>query len=204
MNKSVLMIFLKPFVEGKVKTRLAQRIGNRKALDVYKLLVRHTVQEASKLPDSVRIILFYSEDAIPSLTYGGGYESIIQCGDTLGDKMAFAINWAEEQGYERKVIIGSDCATLNIKHLEDAYIKLLSKDVVIGPAKDGGYYLIGMTKPQPSLFRDIKWSTSEVYDKTLHKMLINNLSFAPLEILSDIDVVEDLDQFPELLKEVLE
>lgn len=198
-NQDILMIFLKPFIEGKVKTRLAKSIGNKKALEVYKALVYHTLKEAKKLPDNVKIYYFYSEDPSNSNKVPGEHKFHIQEGTTLGDKMAAAFDWAEQQAYSKKIIIGSDCAELSVVNLNEAFSKLGNHEMVIGPAKDGGYYLIGMKKLYPEIFRGIQWSTNSVYNSTIDKIESNALSYATLEILSDIDDVEDLKGAPSYL-----
>lgn len=191
-KNDVLLIFLKPFIKGKVKTRLAKDIGDRRALEVYETLVRHTVAEAEKLPSNIELIFCYSEEPGPSDRYPGAFSSIIQHGETLGDRMSHAMVWADTQGFREKVIIGSDCATLSVGHLMEAFQQLDKNDVVLGPAEDGGYYLIGMTVPQPGLFENIHWSTDTVYESTLKKIYESNLRVGKLETLSDIDDLDDL------------
>lgn len=200
MSSDILMIFLKPFVLGNVKTRLAKDIGGDQALEVYKRLVTHTVSEAEKLPEGIAIWFFYSEHPDNQTNFPGHYNLKIQHGESLGDRMANAIAWADEQGFEKKVIIGSDCAALSVRHLTDAFQMLDQHDVVIGPAADGGYYLIGTKQPQPALFANIAWSTDAVYADTLKIANEKTLSVGKLEVLSDIDDLDDLNAAPPFLR----
>ena len=102
-----------------------------------------------------------------------------------------------EKGYERIVIIGSDCYDLTQEIIEEAFEKLKNKEVIIGPAKDGGYYLLGLTKLIPQLFTDVAWSTDEVFSATIKALDSLDIAYDTTAVLSDIDVYEDL---PEKLK----
>ena len=204
MNRDILIIFLKPFAPGKVKTRLAKDIGERQALEVYKTLVAHTASEAEKLPKGIEVCFCYSEQPDNTSKFPGNYNLRIQHGETLGDRMANAIDWANREGYHKKLIIGSDCPALSVGHLLEAFQMLEEHDVVIGPARDGGYYLIGAKHPLPVLFEDIEWSTDAVYLSTLKKAGENNLSVGKLEVLSDIDDLEDLNAAPSFFKRSLD
>lgn len=196
----ILMIFLKPFIYGRAKTRLAKTVGDQAAMEVYKKLVHHTLSEAYKLPESVSILLCYSEQPNVDNQASGDHKFIVQQGATLGDRMAFAMDWAETAGYQKKIIIGSDCAEISTEILKGAYAQLAQKDIVLGPAKDGGYYLIGLKKPFKGLFEDISWSTETVYDSTVQKVKENGLNFGELASLSDIDNLEDLRNAPLFLR----
>ena len=198
-NQDILMIFLKPFIEGKVKTRLGKSIGEKKALEVYKKLVSHTIKEVEKLTARVKVYFFYSEEAPTSNQIPAKHQFLIQNGKTLGDRMAAAFDWAAKEGYNKKIIIGSDCAELSVEHLNQAFSDLEGNELVIGPAKDGGYYLIGMKNCHPEIFADIQWSTNSVYNTTIDKIESSALQYATLKVLSDIDDLEDLKGAPSYL-----
>jgi len=110
----------------------------------------------------------------------------------LGARMSHAFHWGFEQGYEQICIIGSDCATLTTEILEGAYAVLDEKDFVIGPAKDGGYYLLGMSDFYPKVFEDKVWSTAEVRKEAIADLEAGKKSYDLLTELSDVDVVDDL------------
>ncbi len=114
-----------------------------------------------------------------------------QCGGGLGDRMAAAIAEAIEGGAERVVVIGTDCPEVDATVVQDAFERLESADVVLGPATDGGYYLIGMSTLQASLFAQIPWSTADTLRVTLERARESGLSIALLEKRSDIDTADD-------------
>ena len=188
--KKALVIFGKTPVPGKVKTRLAVDIGEKEACDIYRKLLFHTFDIAdactvfvvASFPEKSDFIL----DAIP---YSHFHKQV--AGD-LGEKMKEATYSVFGRGFEKVLCIGSDCADITPEIINEAYKQLDSNDVVIGPAKDGGYYLIGTNKPSKYLFQGINWSTSEVLDQTLSSIKNNNETYFLLEELSDIDTLEDL------------
>jgi hypothetical protein len=119
------------------------------------------------------------------------YEKKLQQGANLGERMAGAIATTLAGGVKKAIIIGSDCLEIGAEHIRLAYRKLDEVDVVIGPATDGGYYLLGMKMLHRDLFEDIAWSSDEVLKETLKKIFQLSLSYWQLEILSDIDDLED-------------
>lgn len=191
MKKSRLLIFVKNPVKGRVKTRLAKSIGEEKALIVYEALLEHTRQITTDLyPDKA---LFYSE-FIPNtdLWENNVYQKYLQEGDDLGQRMAQAFQQSFEEGYEKVVIIGSDCWELTSEIIQEAFQELEKNDFVIGPAHDGGYYLLGMHYLEKSLFENKQWSTARVLKDTLTDFENLQGSFFLLKTLSDIDKVGDL------------
>lgn len=194
MNNAALIIFQKNAVLGKVKTRLGASIGDDKALDVYKWLTTYTHEQVKGL--KVDKFLFYSE-FIPehsNLDFPG-YQFEIQSGNSLGIRMSNAFALLFAKGYKRVVIIGTDCPDLKTEDLNQAFLNLSQPDLVIGPAKDGGYYLIGMSQFIPEVFENIPWSTSTVLDKTLERANSLKIGYAFLRTHTDIDTVEDLEIF---------
>lgn len=126
----------------------------------------------------------------------------LQQGETLGDKMAHALE-KMLQTYDKALIIGTDIVGLSQELMQSAFDALETSDVVSGPALDGGYYLVGLKKPCPALFEGIAWSTSEVLQQTLDKIKKEGLTCALLEKKRDIDTLEDL-QLEGLLQELYE
>ena len=185
----VLIIFIKNPEWGKVKTRLAQGVGEERALAIYRALLDHTRAVVQQV-DATRL-LFYSSfideaDNWPSTAF----RKYLQEGLGLGERMqrAFAQGFTEGGPV---VIIGSDCAQLTPAIVEQAFHELESHDFVIGPAEDGGYYLLGMRTYTPLVFEDIPWSTGDVLPDTLLRMRDNAWSYSLLPTLSDIDYQED-------------
>lgn len=186
-----LIILVKNPVAGKTKTRLAASVGHPKALKMYHVLMEYTQSQTADL-EEVKRMLLYSESVIEGDAWSAEkYHKGVQRGADLGDRMLNAFKDAFDQGAERAVIIGSDCPGVTTALLETALNSLKEKDVVIGPALDGGYYLLGMNALYPSLFEDIAWSTAAVADQTRQQAEKANLSIAELTPLSDVDYLED-------------
>lgn len=196
MHTQAIIIFLKYPELGRSKTRLAATVGNEKALEVYKELLSHTNLITKELKCDK--YLFYDKVTANKMPWGDDiYHTAYQIESDLGGRMQNAFNQLFDKGYERIVIIGSDCYDLTQEIIEEAFEKLKNKDVVIGPAKDGGYYLLGLTKLIPQLFNDVAWSTEEVFSATTKALNSLDISYDTTPVLSDIDVYEDL---PEKLK----
>lgn len=184
------MIFVKNLIPGMVKTRLAEHIGIDAALDVYMELVRHTNKVANKVEADKGI--YYSEYVeIEDVWDTEKYALNVQKGNTLGEKMTTAFDEAFDS-YQKVVIIGSDCYELTTKIMNEAFTRLEEHDVVVGPAKDGGYYLLGMKEYLPQLFEGKTFSTSRVLQELLESVADLELSVYQLPALSDIDTMEDL------------
>ncbi len=195
--KEVLLIFAKNVQYGKVKTRLAATIGNQKALSVYRRLVAHTVSITSKL--KIDKIVFYSDSIIDKDEWGNNiYQKKLQSGKDLGERMKNAFKSSFTAGYQKVIIIGTDCFELNEGLINMAFERLNDDDIVLGPAKDGGYYLLGMKKFHPSLFENIEWSSEKVLKQTLTSAMRLNLSVFLLPPLSDIDREADLKDYSAL------
>ena len=189
MNKELIIVFVKNIILGKVKTRLARTIGAQGAFEVYKELVNITELATEKMVTDRRI---YFSDVVIDSKWKNDYKAV-QEGKNLGERMKNAFIKAFKDGYERIVLIGSDLPDLDSKHIEDGLKALKSHDVVFGPAIDGGYYLVGMTKMYHSIFDNKPWSQTNLLNITLEELKQNNISFALLEALNDIDTFEDLE-----------
>lgn len=200
MNNAVI-IFIKNAVAGKVKTRLAATIGIEKAMIVYDLLIKHTNQIVQNIVADKYI--FYDSYIDPNDRWGNSevYKKL-QKGNDLGKRMSNAFKDLFDDGYRNIIIIGSDCPELTTDLMEKAFDKLFSSDVVIGPAKDGGYYLLGMKNLHKDLFKDVDWSTDKVLGQTLVTCKKLNLSTFLLPELSDIDDEEDLNNSLNLLSAI--
>lgn len=195
MSKNLLVIFVKNPEINKVKTRLAKSVGGQNALMIYRKLLEHTHKVTSALKTPADKQVWYSSRIDRTdLWETGDYEKHLQQGETLGKRMEKAFEDAFETGYARVVIIGSDCPGLETTHLEAAFQHLNEQGAVIGPAEDGGYYLLGMTEFLPSVFRNITWSEPTVLQQTKERLTGEGLSIYELETLNDIDTAEDLKQ----------
>ncbi len=190
MNTEHLIIFVKNPVLGRVKTRLAADVGDEKALEVYLQLVELT-RKAAVQTDCSRNV-FYSDEIEQDGWDEDKFNKFVQEGDTLGDRMSNAFKQIFALGATKAVIIGSDCPELSSEIIETAFQLLDKKDVCIGPATDGGYYLLGMKSPLPFIFENKDWSTSSVLYYTSRDLKANNLSYDFLKPLSDLDTIDDL------------
>ena len=189
-----LIVILKNPVLGKAKTRLAVSIGDEKALEVYRLLCEHTLRVA-ELADC-DVTLFFSdhnEEAIGSVSLDG-FRQKIQEGNGLGARMKNAFKEVKAKGASSVVIIGSDCPLINPEILHQAFAHLALSDFVIGPATDGGFYLMGMNELHDELFLNT-YSHSEVRKETLSAADHIGLASSVMQELSDLDTVEDLEGF---------
>ncbi len=199
MTKNALIIFIKNPIEGQVKTRLAKSIGNTAAVAVYKQLLQHTFTITQHL--MVDKFVFYGdfingEDLWPCNIY----QKQLQHGTDLGERMKNAFELVFNLGYDKAIIIGSDCYELTTQILEEAFDELLINDAVIGPCNDGGYYLFGMKQLLPEFFENINWSTEEVLPKTVKMLKDLQLQFEMLPMLNDVD---DEATLPEALKSII-
>ncbi|MEX2380095.1 MAG: TIGR04282 family arsenosugar biosynthesis glycosyltransferase [Vicingaceae bacterium] len=188
---NTLLIFIKNPILGRVKSRLAVDIGEEKALAVYRDLLQKTRKEAEQLK-GVRCRLYYSDFIDENDEWSDEFfEKRLQSNGDLGQKMHGAFR---ESMNEKTVIIGSDCFDLTNRHIEAAFQKLDESDVVLGPANDGGYYLLGMTNYFSQLFEGIEWSTNAVLKQTIRQAKSLNLKITFLAELVDLDTISDLEE----------
>ena len=188
---NALIIFIKNPVKGKVKTRLAATIGDDMALATYRKLLKHTLNIVEHV--TADKFIFFSDSIDESIGYANTpVHKVVQSGNDLGEKMKNAFVQFFKSGYKRVSIIGTDCPGISANIFEGAYSKLNNSDVVIGPANDGGYYLLGIKEMHSALFEKIAWSTSTVLHSTIECCNTNNLSYSLLLALSDVDEEKDL------------
>lgn len=189
-----IIVFVKNPELGKVKTRLASTLGKEKALEIYNKLIEYTRNVLVKI-QTANIYVFYSSFVDFEDEWSNDiFEKRLQADGGLGTKITSAVKKIFED-CNQVIIIGSDCPQLTSSHIEDAFIKLETHNVVIGPSEDGGYYLLAMDSYYPGLFHDINWSTDTVCDETLQKAKYLGLNSCKIETLSDIDYEEDWEKY---------
>lgn len=186
VRSRAIIVFLRVPESGKVKTRLASTMGKSKALSIYKQLTAITLDVVRRT--DADILLFYYPD-IPKAAPDFG-QTFRQQGTDLGEKISSAFDLALST-YQQVLIIGTDCPYLTEEQIDRAFDALNEVNVVIGPASDGGYYLLGLTAPAPALFTGIDWSTDKVLTQTITKSQLLGLKCHMLEELSDIDYEAD-------------
>ena len=191
LSTTALVIYVRNPISGQVKTRLAKDIGDERALEIYLQLLQHTLEITRSL--NFRKFIYYADEVSDyDLWSVPGYTKRKQNGNDLGKRMYNSFKELFDQGFTRIIIIGSDCLQLKTETLEQAVALLESNAAVLGPASDGGYYLLGLTKFYPDLFINKPWSTNQVCSKTIDDFINLGISYALLEELSDIDTVADL------------
>ena len=187
--RKLILVFIRNPELGKVKTRLAASIGNENALEIYKFLLSHTKNVLLHCNAKSRVL--YSEEINTNDNWDNDFfEKSLQKGNNLGEKMKNAFLDGFDSGYEKIVIIGSDLYDLESTDIETAFEKLENNDVVIGPAEDGGYYLLGLNKIPDTIFENKNWSTESVFKDTIKD--IKHLKYEVLKTKNDIDKVEDI------------
>lgn len=174
---------------GKCKTRLAAIVGDNAALEIYNFLLRHTASLTKDL--SVDKWVFYSEEIwIDDIWDNHLYQKKLQVGKDLGERMLNAFKEGFQAGFDQVIIIGSDMYHLAQRDLEEAFRQLKNHDYVVGPAEDGGYYLLGMKQLNEKLFQNKIWGTDTVLASTLQDM--NGAKIALLDERNDVDYYEDI------------
>lgn len=192
-----LIIFARYPEIGKVKTRLIPDLAPEAATNIYKEMAEFTLQQARdlRLLRNVSIDVWFTggtEDQMKAWL-GDDLAYQIQVGETLGDRLIYALQSTIQRGSKSILIIGTDCPELDAQILNQGFSQLQNHDLVLGAAADGGYYLIGLQKFLPELFMHIPWSTSEVLAKTLNIAQEMGLSQFILPTLTDVDTVKDLE-----------
>jgi uncharacterized protein len=189
MEEHLILIFTRNPELGKVKTRLAASIGDKNALELYEFLLDHTAKTVGNINVNKRVL--YVDDVNTNDIWDNNiYQKRLQFGQDLGTRMKNAFVEGFEEGYVRIVIIGTDLYDLEASDIETAFSKLENHDVIIGPAQDGGYYLLGLKFIPEGIFYNKNWSTSTVLPDTLKNLL--NYSVYQLEPKNDIDTIDDI------------
>lgn len=192
-NNKLLLIFTRNPELGKVKTRLAKTVGDETALKIYIFLLQKT-HEVSLKVSSDKAIYYSVKIRENDIWDTNSYQKHLQMGYDLGSRMQHAFQQSFKDSYQKVVIIGSDLYDLTPEIIENSFIQLDTSDLVLGPAKDGGYYLLGMKKLHPSVFQNKEWGTATVLKETLEDLKDKKVSL--LEELNDVDVYEDIENHP--------
>lgn len=199
MSSNLLIMFVRNSISRKVKTRLAEELGDDSALDIYIRMLEHLQRTTIDLPFDKAV--YYSDFIETSDIFDSGhYDKFLQSGENRGERMHNAFSHAFDAGYKRVVMVCSDCFEISRSHIIDAFESLRDTDTVLGPSTDGNYYLIGMRKFLPLLFINKVWDGENIFLDTMLDLRKNNISFRLLETLSDMETFEKVrksGQFPE-------
>jgi len=200
-SKNLLLIFTRNPELGKAKTRLAKTVGDETALEIYKFLLERT-RDISLKVNADKAVYYSVKIRENDIWNPDIYQKHQQFGEDLGIRMLNAFKNGFDAGYKKVMIIGSDLYDLSGKNIEKAFVELDQNDVVIGPAEDGGYYLLGMNYLQENVFKNKDWGTETVRKDTLNDLSDKKVKL--LEFKNDIDVYEDIVNIPEIMTTFIE
>jgi len=194
-NSSIVALFVRVPVPGRVKTRLASDLGDEGACSLYRSMVADILSNI--MVCSYPIYLFHDgkdDSELPEEWIAGSSRVIHQEGDSIGERMAAAFEQCFAEDNEQVLLVGSDIPGLDNQVIFEASKALESHDVAIAPAADGGYCLIAMKRGsyRPNVFQDVPWSSDQVLRATLERCRNSNLGVTLLKTLQDIDTIEDL------------
>ncbi len=200
-SHTALVIFAKAPIPGQVKTRLCPPLTPDEAATLHGSFVLDTLERTKTAVGKLKLQMDRHLACTPSSTHvffkimeeRQGVKLIDQIGDDLGARMHEAVETMVLRGYRRTIIIGTDVPTVPIEYFRQALTLLDSHDLVIGPALDGGYYLIGLSKPVPKLFVDMPWSTDQVMKLTQERAAVLGLKAALIQPWRDVDTLVDLE-----------
>jgi rSAM/selenodomain-associated transferase 1 len=192
-SQQLLIVFAKAPVEAQCKTRLIPLLGKSGATEFYKDLLQHCLLTVSQL-EHTDIALYVTPDTQHPLLQklAANYRTTLQLqqGKDLGERMQHAMQ-TELQQYQRVVLIGSDCPAITTDYLEQAFAALQHSELVIGPATDGGYVLIGAQRISPAIFANTRWGSDQVLTQCLHNIRHAGFSHQSLPAQQDIDTPGD-------------
>lgn len=193
--RACVMLFTRYPEAGNTKTRLIPYLGAVRAAELQRWMTAAMAREMAVLGLDIDRQVHFSGGDLPQMQtwLGGQFNYRPQAAGGLGHRLQQAFRTNFEAGMETVVAIGADCPQLSADHFEQAFQQLQTHDVVLGPAVDGGYYLIGLRAYQAQLFEEIPWGTGTVFERTVAIASHLNLSIATLEELRDVDRPEDLD-----------
>ncbi len=193
-HKTALIIFAREPKDGKVKTRLARDLPVKIVTSLYKAFVKDVLALCLQARCDQRF-LFYagSNRSLKFLKrFTPKFTLKRQLGSNLGGRMMHAFSFCHAQDFDKMLIVGTDCLEITSKDIEKAFKLLDRVDVVLGPSRDGGYYLIGMKKPVGSIFEGVHWSSEKVLIQTLQKIQKIKKSYALLSKKEDVDTIKEL------------
>ena len=194
-----IIVFAKNPMPNQVKTRLIPTFSPEQAASLYRAFLVDWCETLAELPNVVLVIAYTPSGSQSDLQALIGKDVIYipQMGDELGARLTSATQWANEQEYAKILLVGSDSPTLPLSYISQARVILDSRDIVIGPGVDGGYYLIGFSASNvgatvPFIFEDIAWSTAQVFQQTVARVRSAKATLGLLPPWYDIDTAEDV------------
>ena len=177
-------------IAGRAKTRLAASIGDEAAADLYRVLLARSIHEA--VSTGFHVVLALSGKPGVAWQPPSGVALEIQRGVDLGERLRNTFDRCFSEGWSRVIVVGSDCPAMTADHIRSAATALERSDAVVGPAEDGGYWLIGQRTPGTDRFTGIPWSSDATMEATRNRLRDAGVSWSEVERLSDVDTIEDL------------
>ncbi|MCB1042095.1 MAG: TIGR04282 family arsenosugar biosynthesis glycosyltransferase [Acidobacteria bacterium] len=202
--KRCVVVYVKFPKTGEVKTRLGNDLGMEQACELYRDVAERLITEVYPIGDAYQLVIFCDPShAIEDYQNWLGHPFTFhhQVGDHLGLRLQNTVKQMIEDGFDKIIIVGSDCLGFDEETLSTWFSHLDQRDLLLGPTADGGYYLIGMSRNHPGVFHNIPWSTDGVMTATLNRIEDLGLSYWMLEERFDLDTLEDLTAFRESLPE---
>lgn len=196
---TALIVFVKNPIPGAVKTRLQTRYAPERVVALYTAFVRDVLERAEGIDVDRRVIAFDPPDAEAEVRalFGQGtkteWQFVPQVQDDLGARMREALVQQLDAGTSAAVLIGTDIPSLPAHHITRAFDLLRTKDVVLGPSTDGGYYLVGVSKPAPEIFEHVEWSTPRVLAQTIDRIQSAGHTLGLVPPWFDVDTPDELD-----------
>ena len=190
-----LVVFARSPVPGAVKTRLQARYTPQQAADIYRALVLDTLENARGASAARYVLAYTPADAGEEFRRlaGPGWDLCPQVEADLGGRMLEAARWSFDRGARRLAIIGSDAPNLPVEFIDRAFRLLGERDVVLGPTVDGGYGLIGLSRPLDAVFGGIDWGTERVFSQTVERVEAAGLTLGLVPPWYDVDTPGHLD-----------
>lgn len=190
-TNNTIVVFAKAPIPGEVKTRLTPFLTADKAAALHRHLIKHTLRTVASLPDyNIELWVGSQHSWWQELAVQYDLAVFQQRGENLGERMSFALESALQRSAQ-VVIVGTDCPAISPQYLQQAFDGIEQHGIVIGPADDGGYVLLGLNQPLPILFNKIPWGSADVFATTVARLQQAQLHWFELESLMDIDRPED-------------
>jgi uncharacterized protein len=202
IRANALAVMAKAAIPGTVKTRLVPPLTDEQAAELSHALLLDQLEHLAQLDSADLYVAFTPADAAELMMslLPSGFGCFAQRGDDLGERMNEVFTELRRRAHRNLIVIGSDVPAVPLLYLEDAFRLLADENnrVVLGPSRDGGYYLIGMNQPTPEIFKDMTWSHEQVLAQTTEKLSRLEIQFALLPMWFDLDRIEDLDRLQTL------
>ena len=192
---NTLIVVVKNPIAGAVKTRLQTRYTPTQAAELYTAFVKDTLDTVRSIDIDMRVIAYDPPDAEGAVRsrFGNEWNYVAQVQEDLGQRMYQALLNQLKSGAQNVIVLGTDIPSLPASHITQAFEELQKNDIVLGPSTDGGYYLVGLSRPCPEIFANINWSTPTVFSETIDAIQKHTYTLGLVPPWFDVDTPEELD-----------